>query len=140
LAFMLLDFINGITLKRHTFDRGGPLPVNDIRTVMKAICGALQYAHSEGHIHCDIKPDNIMMHQNGSVLLADFGIARMQDAATATMVGFGTPPYMAPEQVKGFDPLPQTDIYSLGIVLYEMLTGGREALYRRRCSGFGHDQ
>ena len=54
----------------------------------------------------------------------DFGIARLTDAATATMVGAGTPAYMAPEQVKGLDPVPQTDIYALGIILFEMLTGG----------------
>jgi serine/threonine protein kinase len=84
----------------------------------------MQFAHGEGMVHCDIKPGNIMIHRNGTVLVADFGIARMTDAATTTMVGMGTPAYMAPEQIGGLDPTQGTDIYALGIVLYEMLTGG----------------
>ena len=124
LAFMLLDFIEGETLKHKIFDAAGPMPDNEIRNVMRSICGALQFAHSDGMVHCDIKPGNIMIDEHGKVLLSDFGIARMSDAATATMVGMGTPAYMAPEQARGLDPSPQTDIYALGIVLYEMLTGG----------------
>jgi len=124
LAFMLLDYIEGENLKPKIFDAEGPYPLDGVRTVMRAICGALAYAHREGHIHCDIKPGNIMIDEHGKVLLSDFGIARMSDAATATMVGLGTPAYMAPEQARGLDPLPQTDIYALGIVLFEMLTGG----------------
>ena len=123
-AFILMDFIEGRNLKRAIFDAGGPMPQQEIRFIMRSVCGALQFAHSEGLAHCDIKPANIMIHENNFVLLSDFGIARMSDAATATMVGAGTPAYMAPEQVKGQDPTPQSDIYSLGVVLYEMLTGG----------------
>jgi len=124
LAFMLLDYIDGDNLKLKIFDAAGPYPSADILQVMQGVCQALAYAHKEGLIHNDIKPGNIMINQHGQVLLADFGIARLADAATATMVGAGTPAYMAPEQVKGLDPVPQTDIYALGIVLYEMLTGG----------------
>jgi len=123
-AFMLLDFIEGRNLKRTIFDAGGPLPLDQVHKVMRSICTALQFTHREGLTHCDIKPGNIMIDHRGDVLLADFGIARMTDAATATMVGMGTPAYMAPEQIRGQDPTPQTDIYSLGIVLFEMLTGG----------------
>ena len=123
-AFMLLDYVEGKTLKRAIFDAGELLQSEQLRFIMRSVCGALQFAHSEGLAHCDIKPANIMLHQNGTVLLADFGIARMTDSATATMVGAGTPAYMAPEQVRGEDPTPQTDVYALGIVLYEMLTGG----------------
>ena len=65
-----------------------------------------------------------MIDEGGNVFLADFGIARMSDSATATMIGFGTPAYMAPEQIRGEDPTVQTDIYTLGVVLYEMVTGG----------------
>ena len=65
-----------------------------------------------------------MINANGTVLVSDFGIARMSESATATMVGAGTPAYMAPEQARGEDPTPQTDIYALGVVLFEMLTGG----------------
>jgi len=123
-AFMLLDFIEGRSLKRAIFDAGGPMPTNQIRKVMRSVCSALQFAHREGLTHCDIKPGNIMIDHRGDVLLSDFGIARMTDAATATMVGMGTPAYMAPEQILGQDPTPQTDIYALGIVLFEVLTGG----------------
>ena len=124
LAFMLLDYIRGENLKPKIFDAAGPYPLEGVRTIMHAVCGALAYAHRQGHVHCDIKPANIMIDENGRVLLSDFGIARMTDAATATMVGAGTPAYMAPEQARGLDPTPQTDIYALGIVLFEMLTGG----------------
>jgi serine/threonine protein kinase len=124
MAFMLLDFIEGQTLKHRIFDVGGPLPLSEIGTIMHAVCGALQFAHREGLVHCDIKPGNIMIDKFGHVLVTDFGIARMTDVATVTMVGLGTPAYMAPEQVSGENPTPQTDIYALGIVLFEMLTGG----------------
>jgi len=124
LAFMLLDYIEGESLKPKIFDAEGPYPLDGVRTVMRAICGALAFAHGNSLIHCDIKPANIMLEKHGRVLLSDFGIARMSDAATATMEGMGTPAYMAPEQARGLDPIPQTDIYALGIVLFEMLTGG----------------
>ena len=75
-------------------------------------------------MHCDLKPGNVLFGANGSAQLADFGIARMTDAATATMVGAGTPVYMAPELAKGLNPVPQTDLYGLGVMLFEMLTGG----------------
>ncbi|MDH5506701.1 MAG: protein kinase [Anaerolineae bacterium] len=124
LTFMLLDFIDGRNLKRVIYDAGGPLPADQIRTIVFPVLGALSFAHDQGMVHCDVKPGNIMITNQDNVLLADFGIARMSDAATVTLVGAGTPAYMAPEQIKGHDPLPQTDIYALGIVLYEMVTGG----------------
>jgi len=123
-ALILLDYIPGETLKHLIFDSPGPLPMEVILQVIRALCSALQFAHSEGLIHCDLKPGNVMFSESGRPMLADFGIARMTDSATATLVGAGTPAYMAPEQVKGLDPVPQTDIYALGVVLFEMLTGG----------------
>jgi len=124
-AFMLMDFIEGITLKQKIFTSAqSGLPLEEIREVSRSICSALGYAHKEGLVHCDLKPGNVMLKPDGKVLLMDFGIARLTDAATATMVGAGTPAYMAPEQVKGLDPIPQMDIYALGVVLFEMLTGG----------------
>ena len=125
LAFMLMDYVEGTTLRADIFQADGkPFSLDETMAVLKPVSSALHYAHGQGRVHCDVKPGNIMRKRNGDVLLADFGIARMTDGATATMVGAGTPAYMAPEQVRGEDPSPQTDIYALGVVLYEMLTGG----------------
>jgi formylglycine-generating enzyme required for sulfatase activity/tRNA A-37 threonylcarbamoyl transferase component Bud32 len=124
LAFILMDFIEGESLKLKIFDAIEPFSIEEIRGVIRPVLGALQFAHNMGMVHCDIKPGNVMIDNSGRVLVTDFGIARMTDAATATMVGMGTPAYMAPEQVRGIDPTPQTDIYAMGIVLYEMLTCG----------------
>jgi len=124
-VFILMEYIEGTTLQDKIFRaRGAPLNWAFIGTVINAVCSALHYAHQQGQVHCDIKPGNIMIDESGKVLLTDFGIARKTDAATATMVGFGTPAYMAPGLVQGRDPTPQSDIYSLGVVLYEMVTGG----------------
>ena len=124
MAFMMMDYVEGRTLKRVIYDYKGQMPQDELRTSIRSVCSALHFAHSKGLIHCDLKPANIMINESGRTLLADFGIARMTDNATTTLVGAGTPAYMAPEQARGFDPTPQTDIYQLGIVLYEMLTGG----------------
>lgn len=124
-VFMLMDYIEGTTLQTLLFKNSGkPLEMKMIYHVLNSICSALHYAHQMGLIHCDIKPGNIMIDKSIQVRLTDFGISRMTDEATATMVGFGTPAYMPPELVIGKDPSPQSDIYSLGIVLYEMVTGG----------------
>jgi serine/threonine protein kinase len=124
-VFITMDFINGTTLRKELIQKTSAFPLERIAAILLPICSALNYAHNEGMIHCDVKPANIMIERTGKVLLADFGIARLgEGATTATMVGAGTPAYMAPEQILGKDPTPQTDIYSLGIVLYEMLTGG----------------
>ncbi len=125
LTFMLMDYVEGTTLRGQIFDSSKPFTVEQVLQIVKPVCSALHYAHQMGRVHCDIKPANIMVKSNGDVLVADFGIARMmENSTTTTMVGAGTPAYMAPEQVLGKNPVPQTDIYALGIVLYEMLTGG----------------
>jgi len=123
-AFILMDFVEGTTLRREIFRAGGPMKPTQINDVMRPVCAALGFAHREGIVHCDVKPANIMIDYSGRVLVTDFGISRMTDAATATMVGMGTPAYMAPELVLGQEPKPETDIYSLGVILYEMVTGG----------------
>jgi len=124
LVYMLMDYVEGITLRKEIFQSKEPLPLERVQVIIKSVCAALYYAHKQGFVHCDVKPANIMIHSNGTVYVSDFGIARMTEASTVTMVGAGTPAYMAPEQVRGEVPLPQTDIYSLGVVLFEMLTGG----------------
>jgi len=124
-VYMLMDYIEGTTLQDEIFRSDGkPCQDEFIHKVINSVSSALHYAHSLGLVHCDIKPGNIMINKEGSVFITDFGIARLTDAATSTMVGFGTPAYMAPELVQGRDPTPQSDIYSLGVVLYEMVTGG----------------
>jgi serine/threonine protein kinase len=124
LAFILMDYIEGRSLRREIFDARGPLSPQRVLEIMQSVCAALYYAHQKGFVHCDIKPGNVLIDKKGTVYLTDFGIARMTESATATMVGAGTPAYMAPEQARGEDPTPQTDIYALGVVLFEMLTSG----------------
>jgi len=125
LAFILMDYIAGSSLRTKIFQsREVGMDSQEILEYMSGICSALHFAHRSGTVHCDLKPGNVLIDEKGNPLVTDFGIARLTDAATATMVGIGTPAYMAPEQVKGQDPVPQTDIYSLGVTLFEMLAGG----------------
>jgi Tol biopolymer transport system component len=123
-AYILMDFIDGLTLRKEIFlNRKGIRPPR-ILQIMQPVCSALHYAHQMGLIHCDVKPVNIMIHRNSIVYLTDFGIARMKEARTQTVIGTGTPAYMPPEQFQGSPPTPASDIYALGMVLYEMITGG----------------
>jgi len=124
LVFLLMEYVEGSTLRKEIYDTDSPFSMERILEVMQPITAALNYAHKKGFIHCDVKPANIMLHKNGNILVADFGIARMSESSTVTMAGAGTPAYMSPEQVLGDFPTPQMDIYSLGVMLYEMLTGG----------------
>jgi serine/threonine-protein kinase len=104
-----------------------PLPEPDAVKIAGRICEALAYMHENGVVHRDLKPANIMLCNDGSIRIMDFGIARAANARRLTFVGFtptmGTPDYMAPEQVKGSRGDERTDIYSLGAILYEMATG-----------------
>lgn len=136
-AFMLMDYIDGWTLRSEIFDTNGPLTTKRMVEIMQPVCSALNYAHQMGMVHCDVKSANIMISKNGTVYLTDFGIARGMDAATSTLVGIGTPAYMAPELIKGQDPTPQTDIYAMGIVLYEMLTRGERPFTGERATTTG---
>lgn len=124
LAYILMDHIDGLTLRREIhLNKKGLRPAR-ILQIMQPVCAALHYAHQMGMVHCDIKPVNIIIHRNGTVYLADFGIARVAGARTQTALVSGTPAYMAPELSLGEEPTPAADIYALGVVLYEMLTGG----------------
>jgi eukaryotic-like serine/threonine-protein kinase len=138
LVFMLMDHIEGITLQTKLFTNEGQfLDQGVVDKVIRSLCSALHFAHQMGLVHCDIKPANIMIDDSQKILLTDFGIARMTDAATSTMVGFGTPAYMAPELVRGMDPTAQSDVYSLGVVLYEMATGGERPFTGERSNTTG---
>jgi serine/threonine protein kinase len=135
LAYLLMEYVDGVSLQAEIIRHiGRPLAPERIQHVMAAACVTLNYAHSVGIVHCDIKPGNILIDRNGNIFLTDFGIARGMDSATSTMVGIGTPAYMAPELIRGEDPTPQTDIYALGIVLYEMLTGGERPFTGERAT------
>jgi len=125
IAFIVMGYVKGTTLRSEIARAEGPLPLEQALSVIKQVCAALHYAHMEGMIHRDVKPGNIMIQPDGRVLLSDFGIAKAADAATATTVMPGTPAYMSPEQCRSELLDVRTDIYSLGVVVCEMLTGRR---------------
>ncbi len=122
--YMVMEYIEGDTLKAM-LKRRGALPINETLDIAIKLADALAYAHSEGMIHRDIKPANVLLSKNGSPILTDFGIARLIDASGLTMSGafVGTPSYVSPEAGRGEQVDERADIYSLGIVFYEMLTG-----------------
>ncbi|NIM14082.1 MAG: protein kinase [Candidatus Aminicenantes bacterium] len=122
--YIVMEFLAESLSER--LKQGGPMPPEEALDIVKKIAGALDYAHKKGFIHRDIKPDNIMFRFDGSVVLVDFGIARAMDSTTQltrTGMSIGTPHYMSPEQCKGEKIDGRSDIYSLGVELYEILTG-----------------
>jgi hypothetical protein len=124
-AFLLERFVDGPSLSEILRQRQGkPLPVGETLVYLKALCAALGYAHANGVVHCDVKPGNVMVDRGG-IYLTDFGIARHAESTTTTMAGAGTSAYMAPEQIRGETVSPATDVYALGVMLFEMLTGQR---------------
>ncbi len=125
LDYIVMEMIDGITLKQYMQKKGEPLSWRESLHFITQIAKALGHAHSRGIIHRDIKPHNIMVLRDGSVKVADFGIARLVSAAqnTLTQEALGSVHYISPEQAKGSHIDARSDIYSAGVVLYEMLTG-----------------
>ncbi|MHB8877046.1 MAG: serine/threonine-protein kinase [Myxococcaceae bacterium] len=123
--FMVMELVDGPTLAELL--RAGPLPADVSAVIALKLAGALEHAHFSRIVHRDLKPSNVMLSKAGEVKLMDFGIARDegQDALTRQGVAIGTPFYMSPEQVTGGEVGPRSDLYSLGVVLYECLTGDR---------------
>ena len=121
---IVMEYVDGANLA-DVIEKIGALPVDVGIMIAIQICHALDYAHMRGLIHRDIKPSNIMIKRNGEVKLMDFGIAQSRNLESLTMPGtlIGTPAYMSPEQVLGQQLDARSDIFSFGIVLYEMLTG-----------------
>jgi serine/threonine protein kinase len=122
--YIAMEFLEGQDLQNVLRVRGA-MPVQEAISIVLQICDALAYAHQQGVIHRDIKPDNIQVLAGGVVKLTDFGIARLMNEPSITSDGqvFGTPSYMSPEQVAGKPLDHRTDIFSLGVVLYEILVG-----------------
>ncbi|MCI0360685.1 MAG: serine/threonine protein kinase, partial [Planctomycetaceae bacterium] len=128
LFFFLMEYVDGANL-RHILETGRLTPSEALRIVPQ-VCEALQYAHEEGVVHRDIKPENVLLDRTGRVKIADFGLAKLLGKGpddftlTHTQQVMGTPRYMAPEQIERPSAVDhRADIYSLGVVLYEMLTG-----------------
>ncbi len=123
IAYTSMEFVEGESL-RSVLNRFGGLPLRKALDLGLQMCSALQEAHAQGIVHRDLKPENVMVDTQGNVKIMDFGIARSMDAMTrltGSMVG--TPAYMAPEQVSGKQVDFRTDIYALGLILYEIFTG-----------------
>jgi serine/threonine protein phosphatase PrpC len=124
--YIAMEYLEGQTLS-ELLARVHPLPEPDAAKIASRICEALDYMHKNQVVHRDLKPPNIMLCNDGSIRIMDFGIAKSLASRRLTFVGFtptmGTPDYMAPEQVKGSRGDHRTDIYSLGAILYEMTTG-----------------
>jgi serine/threonine protein kinase len=123
LFYLLMEFVDGVNLRQIL--RSRRLAPTEALAIVPTICDALQYAHSRGIVHRDIKPENLLLDKEGKVKVADFGIAKILGADAAAETGSaGTPEYMAPEQKSAPERVDhRADIYSLGVVLYEMLTG-----------------
>jgi serine/threonine protein kinase len=121
--YITMEFVSGEDLKGLT--RRVSLDIGTIISIFKQVCEGLSEAHKSGVIHRDLKPSNIMIDREGSVRIMDFGIARSLQAKgiTGTGIMIGTPEYMSPEQVEGKEIDQRTDIYSLGVILYEIVTG-----------------
>ncbi len=125
-VFILMDYVPGETLQARLYKAGRPLNTREVFELLKPLTSALHFAHGEGVIHRDLKPGNIMVHENGNLLVTDFGIARLLDDATlsgTSSQALGTPLYMSPEQITSGDITPTADVYSLGVLIYQMLTG-----------------
>ncbi|HSK99843.1 MAG TPA: protein kinase [Rubrobacteraceae bacterium] len=122
--YMAMEYVPGGTLRDRLLEKGS-LPARTAASVALQISAALRAAHTSGVIHRDVKPENVLVSENGDVKVADFGIARATDATVMTHTSrvLGTVRYLSPEQAMGEPVGPASDLYSLGVVLYEMLTG-----------------
>ncbi len=125
IKYMVMEYVYGITLKNYLIGNNGPLALDEILSYTKQTLRALRVAHNEGIIHRDIKPQNIMVLEDGKIKVMDFGIAKLPNAETVTVTdkAVGTVYYMSPEQASGKTIDQRSDIYSLGAMLYELSTG-----------------
>lgn len=126
IKFISMAFVEGEDL-HAVLKREGKLPLDRVLSIARQLCGALEAAHNEGVVHRDLKPHNVMIDRSGTAYISDFGLAKSLDAGAVGMTRtgeyLGTPRYMAPEQVEAKPVDHRTDLYSLGLILYEMATG-----------------
>ncbi len=126
--YLVMEYIQGRTL-REVLEKAAPdlLPTDEALRITIQICDALAYCHEHGVFHRDIKPENIMLLDDGNIKIIDFGVALLEGARRVTWRGLsgtvGTPDYMSPEQLRGERGTVSSDIYSVGAMLYELLTG-----------------
>jgi serine/threonine protein kinase len=121
-VYLVMEYISGATLKTRL--GGKPMPYQDAIAVVRAVGSALDYAHGKGLVHRDVKPGNVLYTDDSRIVLSDFGIVRLADDDSSLTRGvIGTPQYMSPEQALGHEVDGRSDLYSLGIVLFELLAG-----------------
>src|SRR5918997_910064 len=122
--YIVMEYVPGGNLKERILEKGA-LPPEEAIEVGLQVARALRAAHKQGMVHRDVKPQNVLLTESGEAKVADFGIARAAAASTVTKTGFvvGSAHYLSPEQALGHPATPRSDLYSLGVVLYEMLTG-----------------
>lgn len=123
--YLVMKYVDGMTLKRHYIKKG--MTIEEIERYLTKVAEGLDYAHSMGILHRDMKPSNLLIDSNEQLYITDFGLARIADAGSSTIshdMMLGTPYYISPEQAQGSKDLDnRTDVYSLGVILYELLTG-----------------
>ena len=121
--YIVMECVHGVTLKSYCTPET-LLPLEDVVEIVFKCCDALEYAHGQGLVHRDIKPANLLCTGGTEIKISDFGTALLSDSELTQIVDtVGTPSYMSPEQIAGGEITPQTDIYSLGVVMYQLLTG-----------------